>query len=161
MFNLNSVEATLLFSAVLVNLAGLMFQSGKFATDDQKVQRELVTVMVVLVIVCSILYWTLVFVSEVLGKKPPCLRTRMEKIDAKAKKQQGKGAAGKKGGMDDGAAQLDVVTNPMRMAGGGKGKASAPSEATSGVNYNPMMEKTMSEVKCSRVLLLLFSICCW
>lgn len=39
-FNYNTVEAALLAAAILVNLAGIMFQTGRFDTTAAQVQKE-------------------------------------------------------------------------------------------------------------------------
>ncbi len=65
LWNYNTVEAVLLFSAVLVNLSGIMFESATgsaYSTD-----RSLLTVLVSLVIFFSVLYYAIVFASELLA----------------------------------------------------------------------------------------------
>jgi hypothetical protein len=55
----------LLFSAVLVNLAGVMFESGRFDSGLYEQQKQFLTWVVVVIIVVSITYFTVVLVSEV------------------------------------------------------------------------------------------------
>jgi hypothetical protein len=59
------VESVLLFSAVLVNLAGVMFESGRFDTGLYDDQKRFLTWVVVVIIVVSVLYFVVVLVSEV------------------------------------------------------------------------------------------------
>lgn len=65
-FNYNTAEATLLFCAVLVNLAGIMFESGRFNGEYYQQQRDTLLWLTLLVIVASLLYWFVLFVAEVL-----------------------------------------------------------------------------------------------
>ena len=64
-FDYNTVEQTLLACAVLVNLAGVMFESNRLQSDHFSTQRDAVTIGVLCVIVFSIIYFGVVFVSEV------------------------------------------------------------------------------------------------
>jgi len=67
-FDYNTVEATLLGCAILVCLAGIMFESGHFTgRDDLSWQRDLITYLTILVIFFSILYYVVVVVSEISG----------------------------------------------------------------------------------------------
>jgi hypothetical protein len=88
-FNYNTVEAVLLFCAVLVCLSGIMFESGQLEGDYQKVQREILTWVVMIVVVASLCYFGAVFFSEVFvtlrpkSKKKKTLTTD-EEADIKA-----------------------------------------------------------------------------
>jgi hypothetical protein len=64
-WNYNTVESVLLFSAVLVNLAGVMFESGRFDSGLYEKQKQFLTWAVVLVITVSVIYFGIVLVSEV------------------------------------------------------------------------------------------------
>ena len=64
-FNYNTVESVLLFCAVLVNLAGVMFESNRFETDYFQVQKDIITVVVLIIIFFSIIYFAVVLVTEV------------------------------------------------------------------------------------------------
>ena len=64
-FNYNTVEATLLASAVLVNLAGVMFESNRLSSDYYQEQRDIITYAVVVIIASSVSYFLVVFLSEV------------------------------------------------------------------------------------------------
>lgn len=64
-FNYNTVESVLLACSVLINLAGIMFESGRLDTKSQRVQREFLTYSVLLIIASSFVYSSFVFVSEI------------------------------------------------------------------------------------------------
>lgn len=60
--NYNTVESALLFSAVLVTLSGIMFESGQFSTRGQ---RDSLATLVIILIFASIVYWGAVFMHEI------------------------------------------------------------------------------------------------
>jgi hypothetical protein len=67
----NTVEAILLACSVLICLAGIMFESDRFeGRDDVNWQRDIITTCVLLVIVLSMMYYSLVFASEVFQVTP-------------------------------------------------------------------------------------------
>merc|ERR1711871_343359 len=79
LWNYNSVEGTLLSCAVFINLAGIMFQAyadcGRDLGSYYEPQKKALTYIVMIVITTSILYFCLVFGSEVISAiNPPCLR---------------------------------------------------------------------------------------
>ena len=63
-WNYNTVEAVLLACAVLINLAGIMFESGRFDSEYYSTQRDFITVCVMIIVFFSLVYvpvaWTLV-----------------------------------------------------------------------------------------------------
>lgn len=61
----NTVEQVLLACAILVNLAGIMLESGRFDTDYYEQQRDTITILAILTIVFSIVYIVIVFLTEV------------------------------------------------------------------------------------------------
>jgi len=66
-FDFNTVEQTLLACAILVCLAGIMFESPRFEErDDLQWQKDTLTYLIILVIVFSIVYYFSIFVSEFL-----------------------------------------------------------------------------------------------
>ena len=77
----SQVEQVLLACAVLVNLAGVMFESNRFQSEYYQQQRDIVTIFVLLVIFFSILYFCVVFISEVYTTMYPenCFTRRAEK----------------------------------------------------------------------------------
>jgi hypothetical protein len=77
-FDYNTVEQFLLFCAVLVCLAGVMFESDRFKEDDNgdlrySWQRDMVTFFVVFIVMLSLLYIFIVVLNELTGWTPPCL----------------------------------------------------------------------------------------
>jgi len=68
----NTVEAVLLACAVLVNLAGVMFESGRFDTDYYSTQQDAITMVTMFIIGSSLVYFATVFLSEIYTtvKKP-------------------------------------------------------------------------------------------
>ena len=79
-FDYNTVEQVLLACAILVCLAGVMFESDRFQSEDASGNlrygwmRDAVTVAIVTVVIGSLLYLVLVFMSEVIGYTPSCLQ---------------------------------------------------------------------------------------
>jgi hypothetical protein len=69
MVNYNTVEMVLLFCAVLICLAGVMFESNRFKADEFTSQKNLVIVLVMIVIVFSIVYceWRAMRLSSVVA----------------------------------------------------------------------------------------------
>lgn len=63
--NYNTVEMTLTGCAVLVNLAGIMFESNRFQSEYFQAQRDAVTIITMGIIILSIVYYVVVVASEV------------------------------------------------------------------------------------------------
>ena len=78
-FDYNTVEQFLLFCAVLVCLAGVMFESDRFkeTIDGEGLryswQRDMVTFFVAGIVMSSLLYVLIVVLNELTGWTPPCL----------------------------------------------------------------------------------------
>ena len=87
-WNYNTVESVLLFCAVLVNLAGVMFESGQLDLPGYGAQKDFITYVILLVIVFSIVYFASVLVSEVY------IMCKAHDEGKAAKKGQGKGKDG-------------------------------------------------------------------
>lgn len=114
-FNFNTVEQTLLACAILVCLAGIMFESPRFIErDDLNWQKDTLTYLIILVIVFSIVYYFAIFVSEFatsLGYshikmfKIFMSRKYRERVDSKADKD-----------MLEAEAQMHMTANPMGYA---------------------------------------------
>jgi len=67
-WDFNTVEQTLLACAILVCLAGIMFESPRFdERDDLQWQKDLITYLIIIVIVYSIVYYCAIFCSEFFG----------------------------------------------------------------------------------------------
>merc|ERR1711865_1277341 len=75
-FDYNTVEQVLLSCAVLVCLAGVMFESNRFQAVDASGyarygwQRDTLTFVIVSIVIGSLIYLAVVFASEVLGFTP-------------------------------------------------------------------------------------------
>jgi hypothetical protein len=65
LINYNSVEAILLFCAVLVTLAGIMFETGQLDSEFYEQQRDVLASAVLIVMIGSILYFAAVLCVEV------------------------------------------------------------------------------------------------
>jgi len=64
-FDYNTVEMVLLLCAVLICLSGIMFESGRF--EDQAsllYQRDIIAYIAIIVVVMSLVYYIIVFLSE-------------------------------------------------------------------------------------------------
>lgn len=73
-FDYNTVERVLLASSILIALAGIMFESGRFdERADLLWQRDTIAVLVIIVVVFSICYYLVVFSAEVMGATPEWL----------------------------------------------------------------------------------------
>ena len=79
-FDYNTVELALLFCAVLICLAGVMFESDRFKAVDGTGtlrygwQRDMVTYLVIFIVFCSFVYLFIVMLNEMTGYTPPCLQ---------------------------------------------------------------------------------------
>jgi hypothetical protein len=81
LINYNTVESILLGCAVLINLSGLMFESGQFADERTDGQRLAVTICVIIVLVASITYYIIVLWIDILATlKPATLRRWVAKF---------------------------------------------------------------------------------
>jgi len=74
LFNYNFVDATLLFSACIVNLCGLLYQAARPEDTFYSASRDGITGVVLAVIAISVLYWVAVVVVDVSSQ----FRTRVE-----------------------------------------------------------------------------------
>lgn len=69
-FNFNTVEKTLLACSIFVCMAGVMFESERYqgeTTNRSEWERELITYIVIIVVTVSLLYYAVVFASEICG----------------------------------------------------------------------------------------------
>ena len=136
-WNYNTVEAVLLFCAVLVNLAGVMFQSGQLDQQGFEVQKGFVTWVIVLVIVISIVYFFIVLFSEIYLMVT--VNSRKKKAaDAKNSKKP-VGPAGKK---DLSQSELAAKRRAMMAIINDEGN-NAPDQSTA---LNPLFLRSMGGV---------------
>jgi len=81
LFNYNTVESVLLFCAVLVNLSGIMFESGQLTNGSS---NDALAYLVILLISLSMAYFCVVLVAELLFAFYPnswLFRKRLEEDD--------------------------------------------------------------------------------
>jgi VCBS repeat-containing protein len=89
-FDYNTVELALLASAVLICVAGVMFESDRYQgelRDDLQWQRELITVGVILVVIFSMSYYLIVFLCEAFQWTPEFAKRLMTKDDTSSTAQ--------------------------------------------------------------------------
>jgi hypothetical protein len=110
----NTVEACLLACAILVCLAGVMFESDRFQVgpdgEESKFawQRNLITYCTILVIMGSLVYYGTVFLSETGVLEPKCL---IRLFADKTKAIHREGALKKVGSFNE--AGIEMSSNPM------------------------------------------------
>jgi hypothetical protein len=79
-FDYNTVELFLLFCAILVCLAGIMFESDRFKEGDDlgsrrySWHRDTITYFVIFIVVLSFVYLLAVIVNEITGYTPICIQ---------------------------------------------------------------------------------------
>jgi hypothetical protein len=105
----NTLEATLLFCAMIVCLIGIMFQTGSFDAYAFSGQRDALTVIVALVIIFSLLY----FFFSLFMELAPTFCPRCLPKSRKSKKEDVD--------MGSGPGAGDMVINPMAMAASADG----------------------------------------
>lgn len=82
LFDYNTVELALLFCAVLVSLAGVMFESDRFQIKDNEGnrryawQRGFVTYVVIFTVLGSFVYLGVVILNELTGWTPVCIKKK-------------------------------------------------------------------------------------
>ncbi|MDR3566240.1 MAG: hypothetical protein P4N59_33055, partial [Negativicutes bacterium] len=143
-WNYNTVESTLLFCAVLITLAGVMFQSGQLDTQGFEAEKSFVSYVVVLVIVLSVLYFVTVLSSEIYlmcsaqaKKKKEMTALESAKLRAEIGRTRSSSAAtivSDLSAMNAGAGE-DVSLNPLFSRG-----VSADSFEDTGARLRDMLE---------------------
>merc|ERR1712166_510256 len=79
-WDFNTVEQVLISCAILVCLAGIMFESDRFQGSNQfGWQGDLLTYLTILLIFFSIFYYICVVSSEICGCVPKCLQKLLAK----------------------------------------------------------------------------------
>jgi len=89
-FDFNTVEMVLLMCAIIVSLAGMMFSSQRFDDrPDLVAQRDAVTIIALLIIVFSLIYYFVVFLSELAPKTTyACLRPLLDTANYENKQEK-------------------------------------------------------------------------
>lgn len=106
-FDYNTVERELLMAAILVCLAGVMYESGRFENrPDLQWQSDMLAICVGLVLFLSITYYMVVFAAEYMGTVPKWVVRCCADKKLKAHMEQAE--------QDDG--EIDLVNNPMNDA---------------------------------------------
>lgn len=129
--NYNTVEGVLLFCAVLVCLSGIMFESGRFEGDYFEVQRRLITWVVIIVMITSILYFTVMLALEVgTFLAPECIRSARSRLAGRRSHPDSDSD-----GDDEGATDTDA----------GAVELAAKHSSTNALGFNPMFMQDASE----------------
>ena len=128
-FDYNTVERVLLASSIVVCLAGIMFESGRFNERPDLIwQRDTITVVVIAVVVFSIMYYFVVFIAETgaSGGFVTCLiRTFSEKKRPLVSAASGEKKDSKwgvvQGAVEDGDfGDLEMMVNPAMFTDGNR-----------------------------------------
>jgi len=127
LYNYNTVEAVLLFCAVLVCLSGIMFESGRFDSDFYAVQRDIITYCVFIVIIFSLLYFCAVFFSEIMTTFSPSTMRKLQR----------KGSTSKRG--DGGRRRLDDDDEDEGDGGAELSQVAVGPGAAAAFGVNPML----------------------
>jgi hypothetical protein len=123
LFNYNTVEQLLLFSAGVVCVMGLMFAAQASNPAYYRDSRDATTAVVIGVVAASIVYLVTVFVTEVTVVMGESNRKKAIARNRKEDRADGAAAAGKKARATDEPFDAGVVSsavNPMMFSGGAK-----------------------------------------
>jgi len=116
-FSYNTVEATLLFCAVLVCLAGVMFESNRFDSEYFATQKLIIVICVMIVIGFSIIYFCSVLFSEIYVTL--CKKVTNSKEGRKALRQATGKSVSRSGGVEMLKPGTPSSTGGAVMEGGG------------------------------------------
>jgi hypothetical protein len=133
MFNYNTVEAVLLFSAVVVSLMGIMFAAQSQYRTYYKQSRDAITGVALTVMIVSIIYFVTVLVTEaVILYYEDVRRKQLEKRAASKKSSSDKDPSVRSGRahVSQGDQELmmgpvDSSMNPMFLSNGADGGSTA------------------------------------
>jgi hypothetical protein len=116
-FNYNTVEAVLLFVAVLTCLTGIMLNSARFESAYYNTQRDTITGLIITILVMAILYVFATMGFEVVAVAAPKCCKRADTTGKAGKGGKGgkgaSGAAGKASLVQEEEDTLDIMANPM------------------------------------------------
>jgi len=152
LFNYNTVEAILLFSAIIVNLMGIMYQAGTVTSTVYRSGRDGITAVIIVVVALTITYFVTVVVTEITilcneaSRRRALAMQRTAKAGAAAasggKKVAGGTGAGASGGAaaagdkadgDFNAGNVENQMNPMFLGTGGVGAPGSASSANEAI----------------------------
>ena len=112
--NYNTIEATLLFSAVLVALSGIMFQTAEFNLEDASQEATLISVLITIIIIASIVYFAIVLIIDVMASiSPRCVETALQRATCTALRER---RLLKKRGFKHDATKAFSYNNPLVLA---------------------------------------------
>jgi hypothetical protein len=121
-FDYNTVERVLLASSIVICLAGIMFETGRFVgRKDLYWQRDTITIVVLLTVVFSLVYYFVVFIAEV-GAGGVFVLWLIKCFSEK--KRIGNGIPGGGKGrpasitLDDGDMEMQMMVNPAMYTNG-------------------------------------------
>jgi len=117
-FDYNTLESVLLYCAILLCIAGVMFESGQLDERNFKSQRTFMTVAVMLIICFSLLYFIIVLVQEIFSTCCPdtlAKATRGSKKAASSAKEQKRDKADRRKSYLNAGKEVHLATNPMLM----------------------------------------------
>ena len=114
-YNYNTIEAVLLFVAVLTCLTGIMLNSSRFESAYYASQRDTITGLIIAIITITLLYVFSVVVFEVIKVVRPelCGATVVPKKGKKGAAGKGAAAGGKVSLEADTEDKMDIMANPM------------------------------------------------
>ena len=119
-FDYNTAEAVLLSSAILVNLAGISFDSTRFANGANKEEYNSLAYAIIVVLFLSIIYWLLALGLDILLiSAPQTVSNCLHSAAAAANKvvQQAQLSAGLKSSktVQKKASRADMYDDPLRV----------------------------------------------
>lgn len=131
--NYNTVESTMLSSSVLVCLAGIMFQSGRFDDAYFDTQRDVITFVVIFVVAASLVYgWGVFFYDIIITVKPDCCQDTSKEA-AKRRAKEAKLA-------------LAVQDATFAMSGAAAPTGAGASATGSAMQQNPMFDARVQKI---------------
>lgn len=143
LFDYNTVEAVLLFSAIMVVLAGIMFESGRLDSEFYQSQRDTLTILVILIVVSTLVYFATVIILDIVEMcKNSADDDKEKKLAVGKTKGAGRGDARSQiavsssagdpelGRGDGGIDKITTENNPLMMkrAGSGPKDSMSPSQ---------------------------------
>jgi hypothetical protein len=134
LFNYNTVEEIMLFAAVIVCLMGIMYQANEVSTYYPE-SKDSVTAVVLIVIIGAIVYFAVVFITEIVVLYNEDQRAMSL---ARAARRGGGGGGGAAKGLGEGKGQ----TTSGGGGGGGKGGSGKLVDAAGEINVGKLDTQT-------------------
>ena len=119
-FDYNTAEAVLLSSAILVNLAGISFDSTRFANGANKGEYDSLAYAIIIVLFLSIIYWLLALGLDILLISAPqsvsnCLQSASEAANSIVQKAQATAGVNKAKVSSKKASRMEDNDDPLRV----------------------------------------------